>query len=93
MAWKIEYDSRVVKDMKKLDRQVQQTILEYFDDRIAPSPDPRSFGTPLESSFSGLWRYRLGDYRATCRIEDEKLVVLVLRVSHRSTCYKKPLQH
>lgn len=93
MAWKVEYDSRVVKDMKKLDRQVQQTILEYFDERIPQSPDPRSFGKPLESSFSGLWRYRIGDYRAICRIEDENLVVLVLRVSHRSNVYKKPLPH
>ena len=88
----IEYDSRVVKEMKKLDRKAQQQILAYFDERIAPSSDPRAFGKSLKSSFSGLWRYRIGDYRAICRIEDEKMVVLVLRVAHRSTVYNKPLK-
>ena len=92
MAWTIEYDSRVVKDMKKLDRKVQQQIIAYFDERIAPSSDPRTFGKSLESSFSGLWRYRIGDYRAICRIEDEHMVVLVVRIGHRSKVYKKPLK-
>jgi len=92
LAWTIEYDSRVVKDMKKLDRKVQQQIIAYFDERIAPSSDPRTFGKSLESSFSGLWRYRIGDYRAICRIEDAHMVVLVVRISHRSKVYKKPLK-
>ena len=92
MAWTIEYDSRVLKDMKKLDRKVQQQIIAYFDERIAPSSNPRSFGKPLESSFSGLWRYRIGEYRAICRIEDTHMVILVVRISHRSTVYKKPLR-
>lgn len=92
MAWKIEYDSRVLKDMKKLSRPARQQILSYFDERIAPSSDPRAFGKPLESSFSGLWRYRIGDYRAICRIEDGQMIVLVLRVAHRSKVYKKPFK-
>jgi len=92
LAWIIEYDSRVVKDMKKLDKKVQQQIITYFDTRIAPSSDPRTFGKSLKSSFSSLWRYRIGEYRAICRIEDTHMVVLVVRISHRSTVYKKPLR-
>ncbi len=73
--------------MKKLDKTVQLQILNYFDDRIALSDDPRSFGKLLKSTFSGLWRYRIGNYRAICRIEDEKLVILVVRIAHRSKVY------
>ena len=91
MGWKIEYDRRVLKDMKKLDKNVQRQILDYFDECIAPSPNPRRFGKSLKSLFPGLWRYRIGDYRAICRIEDEKLVVLVVRIGHRSRVYKKPV--
>lgn len=87
MAWTVEYDRRVLKDLKRLDRQAQQTILDFFDDRIAPADDPRVFGKPLTTSFAGLWRYRIGDYRAICRIEAQRLVVLVVRVGHRSTVY------
>ncbi len=90
MAWTIEYDRRVLKELKKLDRKIQVQILDFFDERIAPSPDPRSIGKSLTSSFSGLWRYRIGDYRAVCRIEDTKLIVLVVRVAHRSKVYKLP---
>lgn len=92
MVWTIEYDSRVVKDMKKLGRNIQEQLIEYFDERIAPSSNPRIFGKSLKSSFSGLWRYRIGDYRAICRIEDNNMVVLVIRISHRSKVYKNPLK-
>jgi len=91
LGWKIEYDLRVLKDMRKLDKNVQRQILDYFDECIAPSLNPRRFGKPLKSIFSGLWRYRIGDYRAICRLEDKKLIVLVVRVGHRSRVYKKPV--
>lgn len=90
MAWTIEYDRRVLKELKKLDRKIQGQILDFFDERIAPSPDPRHTGKSLASYFSGLWRYRIGDYRAVCRIEDSNLIVLVVRVGHRSKVYKIP---
>jgi mRNA interferase RelE/StbE len=73
--------------MKRLDKTAQLQVLNYFDDRIALSDDPRSFGKPLKSTFFGLWRYRIGNYRAICRIEDEKLVILVVRIAHRSKVY------
>lgn len=90
MAWTVEYDRRVLKDLKKLDRKIQAQILDFFDERIAHSSDPRSMGKPLKSNFSGLWRYRIGDYRAVCRIEDDQFVLLVLRVAHRSKVYRLP---
>lgn len=89
MVWVIKYDRRVLKDMQKLDKTVQLKILAYFDERIAPAADPRRFGKPLKSTFSGLWRYQIGNYRAICRIEDENLVILVLRAAHRSMVYNK----
>jgi mRNA interferase RelE/StbE len=88
LTWTIEYDRRVLKDLKRLDRQAQLAILDYFDDRIASTEDPRVFGKPLKAAFAGLWRYRIGDYRAICRIEDHRMVVLVVRVAHRSTVYE-----
>lgn len=86
MVWTVKYDGRVLKDMQKLDKTVQRKILDYFDERIATAADPRRFGKPLKSTFSGLWRYRIGNYRAICRIEDENLVI---RVVHRSRVYNK----
>jgi mRNA interferase RelE/StbE len=88
LAWTIEWDDRASKELKRLDRQTQREILRYFRERIATDEDPRHFGKSLRHGLQGLWRYRVGDYRMICYIEDEQVVVLVLGVGHRSTVYR-----
>ena len=87
MAWTIEYDYRALKDLKKLDRTIQKEILDYMDTRVATAEHPRRFGKPLRASKFGLWRYRVRDYRIICRLEVNRLVVLVVAVGHPSTVY------
>lgn len=87
MAWIVEYDPGVEKDLRKLDRSIQREILDYMENRIATQSDPRRFGKPLRHSKYGLWRYRVRDYRIICEIQAERLVVLVVAVGHRrSVC-------
>ena len=87
MTWIVEFDDAAAKELRKLDRQAQQEILHYFRKRIATDEDPRRFGKSLSRELTGLWRYRVRDYRMICNIEDDKLVVLVLRVGHREDIY------
>ncbi|MCU7929096.1 MAG: type II toxin-antitoxin system RelE/ParE family toxin [Candidatus Thiodiazotropha sp. (ex Dulcina madagascariensis)] len=88
MTWNVEWDDRARRELRQLDRQVQRTILRYFSERIATDDDPCRFGKPLRHELQGLWRYRIGDYRAICQIENDKLVVLVLAVNHRRQVYR-----
>lgn len=88
MTWTVEWDDRARRELRRLDRPVQQQILRYFRTRIATDKDPRRFGHELRHELQGLWRYRIGDYRAVCRIEDDHLVVLVLVLGHRRTVYR-----
>ena len=88
MAWTIEYDESAVRDLKKLDPQVQREILDFMDKRVAKADDPRSFGKALRHSKFGLWRYRLRDYRIICQLRQSRLVVLVVAVGHRGTIYR-----
>jgi mRNA interferase RelE/StbE len=87
LAWSIEYDPGALKDLKKLDRTIQQEILDYMDNRIAAASNPRDFGKPLRGSKFGLWRYRVRDYRIVCELQENRLVVLVAAVGHRKTIY------
>lgn len=87
MTWTVEFDDAAAKELRKLDRQVQSDILRYLRKRIATKEDPRRFGKPLYGELSGLWRYRVRDYRMICNIEDDKVVVLVVRLSHRKDVY------
>ena len=88
MTWSVEFDDAAAKELRRLDRQAQELILQYFRDQIATSEDPRRFGKPLSGELAGLWRYRVRNYRMICTVEDDKLVVLVLRVGHRKDAYK-----
>lgn len=88
MTWTIEWDDRARRELRRLDRQVQQDILKYFSQRTATDQDPRRFGKPLRHELQGLWRYRIGNYRAICHIENDSLVVLVLALGHRRQVYQ-----
>jgi len=86
--WTVEFDDAAAKELRKLDKQAQKEILRYFRDRIVTDEDPRRFGKPLSRDYAGLWRYRVRDYRMICQIEDQKLIVLVIRVAHRKDVYE-----
>ncbi|MDP1709179.1 MAG: type II toxin-antitoxin system RelE/ParE family toxin [Gammaproteobacteria bacterium] len=88
MVWKVEFDSAALKDLKRLDQTAQRRIVHYLRERIAIEENPRRLGKALHGDKSGLWRYRVGDYRLLCRIEDNILMVLVIAVGHRSGVYK-----
>ena len=92
MAWRIEIDKGVQRSMKKLDRNVAKRIIAKLRE-ISQLEDPRSTGKALAGNLAGLWRYRVGDYRIVCDIEDEVLLILVIDVAHRSKVYKLSLIH
>ncbi|HEX4046024.1 MAG TPA: type II toxin-antitoxin system RelE/ParE family toxin [Gammaproteobacteria bacterium] len=88
MAWTIEWDERALKEFEKLDKGVQKKIRKYLNERIAkPGSNPYAFGKGLAYDKVGLWRYRVEDYRIVCQIEDEQLIVLVIKVAHRKEVY------
>ncbi|EKD69958.1 MAG: RelE toxin [uncultured bacterium] len=88
MAWKIKISEFALKQIKKLDKAIAKKILTYLKERIASQKDPRVLGKPLLHDKSGLWRYRVENYRIICKIEDNELVVLVLRLGHRKEIYE-----
>ena len=88
MTWSVEWDDAARRELRKLDRTTQQRILRFFRERIMVDEDPRRFGKALQHQLQGLWRYRIGDYRVVCRIQDEYITVLVLAVGHRRNIYR-----
>ena len=86
--WRVAWDERALKELKKIDKKAQKDIIGYLKTRIATEESPRRFGKALVGNKAGLWRYRIKDYRLICNIEDGNLVVLVLRASHRKNVYE-----
>lgn len=88
MAWTIEFLPDAVKELKKLDRSVARRIITTLEERIATLDDPRTLGSALTGDHAGYWRWRIGDYRVVARVEDERVVIIVVRVAHRREVYR-----
>ncbi len=89
MAWKIEFSESADRELSQLDSHLSQRILKFLHDRIAKLENPRSLGKPLQGPhFGELWRYRVGDFRIVCRLQDDVLVVLVVRIGQRKEIYR-----
>ncbi len=84
---RIEYSETALKEFKKLDKSIQKRIKNYMFE-IAELENPRSRGKVLVENLSGLWRYRVGDIRIVCEIQDEKILITVLRIAHRKEIYR-----
>ena len=88
MAWTIEYAETAKKQLRKLDRAAARRIVDFMDERVAPSDDPRAMGKALKGPLGDLWSYRVGDFRVICDIQDKVLTVLVLRIGNRREVYR-----
>jgi mRNA interferase RelE/StbE len=86
-VWIIEWDDRAVKELRKIDKVMQSAILKYLK-KVMTSDNPKICGKPLVGSKKGFWRYRVGDYRLICSIEEDIFTVLILAVGHRNSIYE-----
>ena len=88
MIYQLVTTDKFDKAFKKLDRQTQKIIKAWLDKNLMNCTDPRIYGKGLTSNRSGQWRYRVGDYRILAEIQDERLVLVLIDIGHRSRIYK-----
>jgi mRNA interferase RelE/StbE len=88
LAWTIKYAETARKQLRKLDKSDARRIAGFMDERVALSDDPRRMGKALKGPLGDLWRYRVGDFRVICDIQDGVLVVLVLQIGNRREIYR-----
>ena len=86
MKYQVEYLPQVVKALEKMDKYTKRIIIGWIEKHLVDCEDPRAHGKPLTANRVGQWRYRIGDYRVIARIEDDKLVILVIAIGHRREC-------
>ncbi len=87
MKYNVEYTAGAIKNLKKLDRHTQALIIGWIEKNLINCENPRQHGKSLTANRSGQWRYRVGDYRLICEIEDDKIVILILSIGHRREIY------
>lgn len=87
MNYTVERSYKFEKQLKKLNESIAKDILQFMYIKLENIENPRSIGKPLKGNFQGFWRYRVGDYRLICQIQDEKLIILAIEISHRKDAY------
>ena len=87
MSYRVEYTKRAVKQLKKMDAFTARLLVSWIEAHLVGCEDPRVWGKGLVGNRAGEWRYRVGDYRILCFIEDERLVIEVFSVGHRREVY------
>ena len=87
MKFRIVFTERSKKQFKKLDKYTASLIIGWLEKNIEGCENPRIHGKGLVENKSGQWRYRIGDYRVICEIQDTEIIVLVLEVGHRREIY------
>lgn len=89
MVWLVKFDDAALKELSKLDKQVARRIIGFLRERVSVLDDPRSIGEALKGSkFGDFWKYRVGEFRIICDIEDSEVRILVVRIGHRGEVYR-----
>ena len=87
MSWIVEVKGNAAKSIIRLNKVVRNRITGYLRQLEAPD-NPRSLGKALTGKYAGLWRYRVGNYRLICEINDKEIIILVLEIDHRKDVYR-----
>ena len=87
MAWTIEFTPAAARELKKIGPENSRRILRFLREKAGN--DPRAHGKPLRGALREFWRYRVGDYRILARLEDARVLILVVRIGHRKEIYRK----
>ena len=70
-----------------MDSSTSKLIKTWIEKNLINTENPRIKGKALTGDLKGLWRYRVEDYRILAEIQDDKIVILILDIGHRSKIY------
>ena len=87
--WTIEFEAAAQREFERLDKTVALRISKFLYQRVASLENPRLIGERLHGTLGDYWKYRVGDYRIICTLEDDRLVVVVVRIGHRRDVYHR----
>jgi mRNA interferase RelE/StbE len=87
LVWTIEIERKAEKELGKLAKQDGKRIVTALR-AVAALDNPRDRGKALAGEWAGYWRYRVGDYRVIARIEDGRMVIVVVAVGNRREVYR-----
>ena len=87
MSWTIRFDASCKKELKKLDHETQKLIINYLVNKILKLNHPKHLGKQLRYGLKEYWRYRISKYRIICKLQEDVLTILVIKIGNRDIVY------
>ena len=87
--WSLAYSKRAQKQLEKLNPGQSKVIVAWLKKNIKNCENPRIIGKALSGNLQEFWRYRIGNYRVIVELQDNRVLILVIEIGHRSTIYHK----
>ena len=88
MAWRVEFLPAADKAFGRLDRQQQRRIQKFIETRLRSDNDPHGLGEGYTGPLKGYWKYRIGDFRLVCDIQEQSRTILVVAIGDREDLYR-----
>jgi len=89
MRYTVEYSKQAKKAIQKLDTYAKIYLKKWIEENLIDCENPRLYGKNLVGEFKGMWRYRVGNYRLIADINDNKAIIIVVKVGDRKAVYKR----
>lgn len=86
-GYRVEFSELSRKQLSKLNPYIRSMIIKWVEKNLQGCENPRVHGKGLTANRSGQWRYRVGDFRLICEIQDNRLIILVLTIGNRKSVY------
>jgi mRNA interferase RelE/StbE len=88
LTYDVVYTEDARRILKKMDAAMSGAIVSWIEKNLAGTDDPRRSGKAPIGEFAGLWRYRVGDFRIFAKIEDKRLIILILDIRNRRNAHR-----
>jgi len=85
--YSVDYDPHVIKKLNKFDTSVRNRIITWIDKNLVDCENPRRLGKSLHGEWHDFWRYRVGEYRIIAKIEEDKIIIFVVKIDKRGAIY------
>ncbi len=86
--YKVRLERPAQNNLKKMDKSDSKIIMAWISKNLVNCENPYIHGKSLQGNLKSKWRYRVGNYRLICHIDEEKVVILILEAGHRREIYK-----
>ena len=85
--YQVIIEPKAQKQLKKMDYMQARSINKWIEKNLVRCINPHFIGKALKGDLKGCWRYRVGNYRLITRIDNEKIIITIIKIGHRQGIY------